>query len=66
MDSIYSHYRTIVAESCLKVNELSFENSNKLNISDILSLSFIVEKPNNEKFGDLSTNIALISSKFFS
>lgn len=66
MDSIYSHYRLIVAESCLKSNELSFENSNKLKISDILSLPFIVEKPNNENFGDLSTNIALISSKFFS
>ena len=66
MDSIYSHYRLIVAESCLKSNELSFENSNKLKISDILSLPFIVEKPNNENFGDLSTNIALISSKSFS
>ena len=66
MDSIYSHYRLIVAESCLKSSELSFENSNKLKISDILSLPFIVEKPNNENFGDLSTNIALISSKFFS
>lgn len=66
MDSIYSHYRLIVAESCLKSNELSFEKSNKLKISDILSLPFIVEKPNNENFGDLSTNIALISSKSFS
>tara|TARA_B100000073_G_scaffold348171_1_gene365477 strand:+ start:1366 stop:3132 length:1767 start_codon:yes stop_codon:yes gene_type:complete len=66
MDSIYSHYRLIVAESCLKSSELSFENSNKSKISDILSLPFIVEKPNNENFGDLSTNIALISSKFFS
>lgn len=66
MDSIYSHYRLIVAESCLKSSELSFENSNKLKISDILSLPFIVEKPNNENFGDLSTNIALISSKSFS
>ena len=66
MDSIYSHYRLIVAESCLKSSELSFENSNKSKISDILSLPFIVEKPNNENFGDLSTNIALISSKSFS
>ena len=66
MDSIYSHYRLIVAESCLKSSELSFENSNKSKISDILSLPFIVEKPNNENFGDLSTNFALISSKSFS
>ena len=67
MKNIYNHYRDIVAEACLKINDLKeIKDSEEVRISNFLSLSFIVEKPNNENFGDLSTNIAMISSKVFS
>ena len=66
MKNIYHHYRKIVAEACLSSSELIDKNLEKLEISDLLSLSFVVEKPNNKNFGDLSTNIALIASKTFS
>ena len=66
MKDIYNHYRDIVAEACCKINQSITKDSAEVKLSDFLSLSFIVEKPNNENFGDLSTNIAMISSKIFS
>ena len=66
MKDIYNHYRDIVAEACCKINQSITKDSTEVKLSDFLSLSFIVEKPNNENFGDLSTNIAMISSKIFS
>ena len=66
MKDIYNHYRDIVAEACCKINQVITKDSVEVKLSDFLSLSFIVEKPNNENFGDLSTNIAMISSKIFS
>ena len=66
MENIYNHYRNIVADACLRIDELKIVDHEEVKKSDLLSSSFIVEKPNNETFGDLSSNIALISSKIFS
>ena len=66
MENIYNHYRNIVTDACLRVDELKTNDHGEVKKSDLLSSSFIVEKPNNEAFGDLSSNIALISSKIFS
>ena len=66
MENIYNHYRNIVADACLRIDELKTSDHEEVKKSDLLSSSFIVEKPNNEAFGDLSSNIALISSKIFS
>ena len=65
MENIYNHYRNIVADACLRIDELKIVDHEEVKKSDLLSSSFIVEKPNNEAFGDLSSNIVLISSKFF-
>ena len=66
MENIYNHYRNIVVDACLRVDELKTSDHEEVRKSDLLSSSFIVEKPNNESFGDLISNIALISSKIFS
>ena len=55
MKNIYHYFREEIASSCTQIFTMSLD--------EILSTSFIVEKPNNEDNGDLSSNIALVLSK---
>ena len=55
MKNIYHYFRSEIASSCTQILNMSLD--------DILSTSFIVEKPKNEENGDLSSNIALVLSK---
>ena len=55
MKNIYHYFRGEIASSCTQILNMSLD--------DILSTSFIVEKPKNEENGDLSSNIALVLSK---
>ena len=55
MKNIYHYFREEIASSCTQILTMSLD--------EILSTSFIVEKPKNEDNGDLSSNIALVLSK---
>ena len=45
MENIYNHYRNIVADACLRIDELKIVDHEEVKKSDLLSSSFIVEKP---------------------
>ena len=55
MKNIYHYFREEIALSCTQILTMSLD--------EIISTSFIVEKPKNEDNGDLSSNIALVLSK---
>ena len=55
MKNIYHYFREEIASSCTQILTMSLD--------EILSTSFIIEKPKNEDNGDLSSNIALVLSK---
>ena len=42
MENIYNHYRNIVADACLRIDELKIIDHEEVKKSDLLSLSFIM------------------------